>query len=124
MKPVFRLLKNDKGSATVEFLTVMPLVVFMCLFVWQFYVAGIAIMETNNLVREGVRIAAESKNEKKEEKRGMKVFPVRDNFKLETYDVVYKKDKVRIKAETSIEYVFLPFPPFTYKTSAQAPIIE
>lgn len=98
----------------------------MCLFVWQFFVAGMAVMETRTLVRDGVRLAAATNNVEEAEKQGKKSFPNTSNYHLSDFDVkILEKDgQVQATAKTKVEYVFLPIPPFTYEYSAKAPLIK
>lgn len=113
-----------KGSATLEFITILPLVFMMCLFVWQFVVAGMAVMETQTLVKEGARLAAQSGDADREEKRGLEAFPATRDYRLISYRVQIRDGQATASAETEIDAVFLPLPSFKYTTSAKAPVIQ
>ncbi len=117
---------KKKGSVTIEFITVLPLVFFMCLFVWQFFVSGMAVMETRTLVRDGVRLAAATNNIEETEEKSKDAFPNTGNYYLSEFDVkILEKDgQVQATAKTKVEYVFLPLPPFTYEYSAKAPLVK
>ncbi|MBD1372422.1 pilus assembly protein [Hazenella sp. IB182357] len=113
-----------KGSATLEFITMLPLVFFMCLFVWQFVISGMAVMETQTLVRDGVRLVSYSKNVGQEEKRGKKSFDATKDYRLIHYEVKVKDGIAKAKATTRIEIVFYPTQSFQYDFEAASPIIE
>lgn len=121
-----RIRAKRKGSVTIEFITILPLVFFMCLFVWQFFVAGMAVMETRTLVRDGVRLAAATNNVEETEKQSKKAFPNTGSYHLSDFEVkILEKDgQVQATAKTEVEYVFLPLPPFTYEYSAKAPLLR
>ncbi|MFD1408544.1 hypothetical protein ACFQ49_10340 [Kroppenstedtia eburnea] len=83
-----RILKcGKKGSATLEFITILPLVIFMCLFVWQLIVAGMAVFETQWVLKEGVRIAASSGSTKEAENKARSAFHASDYYSLDSYKV-------------------------------------
>ncbi|PRZ13273.1 TadE-like protein [Laceyella sediminis] len=117
--------RKRKGSATLEFITIIPLVFFMCLVVWQFFVAGMAVMETQSLVKEGVRLTASSGKPEKEEARGKKVFPNTEDYHLSSYEVKIKDGQVIAKAKTEIDIVFLPgSSSVSFETKAKSPVIN
>ena len=121
-----RVWNKKKGSATIEFLTILPLVFFMCLFVWQFFVSGMAVMETRSLVRDAARMAAVSNDAEETEEQAKKKFGDTDNYYLSDLEIkIMEKDgQVQATAKTKIEYVFLPISPFTYEYSAKAPLFQ
>lgn len=116
--------RKMKGSVTLEFIVVLPLVVFMCMFVAQFVVAGMAVLETQNFVKDGARLAASSGKLKKEEVRGKREFNNNHNYWLSSYRVKRKGGQLVTTAETKIRCIFLPIEPFTYQYSAKSPMIE
>lgn len=117
-------LQNQQGSVTLEYIMILPLVFIMCLFIWQFIVAGMAVWETQYLVREGIRQAASDRDVEKEEERGKKAFPSDGNFRLKDYKVQMKDGQVIATAITEIDAVFLPLQPFEYTYTAKTPLID
>ncbi|SEN58600.1 hypothetical protein [Lihuaxuella thermophila] len=82
-------------------------------------------MDTQTLVREGVRLAASSGDAKAEEKRGKASFDPAGRYYLESYQVKIEDGQAIAKAETKIEAVFWrELPPFTYQFEARAPVIQ
>ncbi|MFT4415396.1 TadE/TadG family type IV pilus assembly protein [Fredinandcohnia humi] len=49
---VTKQLQNEEGSATIEFLAMVPLVFFIMMVFWQFLVAGYAVMVAQSAVNE------------------------------------------------------------------------
>ena len=45
---------NKKGSVTMEFVMIIPLLLIMILFIAQFFVAGMAVVETEVTLRDTV----------------------------------------------------------------------
>jgi hypothetical protein len=96
----------------------------MCLFVWQFVVAGMAVLETETLVKEGARQAARSGSAEREEKRGKEAFRNTGDYRLLSYRVKIRDGQAEVHAETEIDAVFLQLPSFRYHASAKAPVIR
>lgn len=117
-------IRSGKGSATLEFLAILPLVMLMCLLVWQFIVAGMAVMDTQSLVSEAVRYASTSHDEKKAKKLALKKFGDSSYYDLKHFQVKIKDDQVIAKAETKIQLVFWSYPAFSYQSMKKAPVIQ
>ncbi|GGA51925.1 hypothetical protein GCM10007416_26280 [Kroppenstedtia guangzhouensis] len=122
LKQFFR--GSRKGAATIEFVTVLPLVIFMCLFVWQFIVIGMAVMEAQSVLKEGVRLAASSGDAKLAEREGRSSFQGSDYYSLDSYQVEIKDEKAIAKAKVRIKVLFMSSSPFTYSSSAKTPIYD
>lgn len=124
-KNLERILKSrKKGSATLEFITVLPLVIFMCLFVWQLIVAGMAVFETQWVLKEGVRIAASSGSAKEAENKARVAFHASDYYSLDSYKVKIQDEKAVAKAKVRIKVLFMSSSPFTYSSSAKTPVYD
>lgn len=48
-------LQNERGSATIEFIGMVPLVLLIMLILWQFLVAGYAVMVSQSAVNEAAK---------------------------------------------------------------------
>ncbi|MFD1424528.1 TadE/TadG family type IV pilus assembly protein [Laceyella tengchongensis] len=116
--------RRNKGSVTLEFIMVIPLVIFMCLFVGQFVVTGMAVLETHHFVKDGVRSAASSGKPQNEEKQGKVRFDKTSHYWLSDYEVKIKDGQVIATAVTKIKWIFLPIDPFTYQYVAKSPVIK
>lgn len=125
MKKLCRLSRSHrKGSVTLELITIIPLVVLMCLVVWQFVVAGMAVSETQSMLKDTVRYAALTGDEKKAKKKGQDSFSKSNHYYLHSLNVKIEKGKAKATAKTKIKFVFFSLPPFTYESKAQAPVID
>lgn len=116
--------RSKKGSATLEFLSILPLVVLMCLLIWQFVVAGVAVMDSQSLVSEAVRHVSTSKDKKEAKKRALKNFGDSSYYDIERFKVEIKGDQAVAKVETKIKLVFWSYPAISYKTMKAAPLIQ
>ncbi|WP_137744505.1 TadE/TadG family type IV pilus assembly protein [Robertmurraya siralis] len=56
-------IQEEKGSATLEFIMVMPYYLFFMLLLWQAVASGITIMQAQSAVNEAAKIYAVTKNE-------------------------------------------------------------
>ncbi|MGE8207124.1 TadE/TadG family type IV pilus assembly protein [Heyndrickxia sp. NPDC080065] len=50
------VIKNEQGSATIEFLSMVPLVLLVMLLFWQFLVAGYAVIITQSAANEAAKV--------------------------------------------------------------------
>ncbi|WP_026691110.1 TadE/TadG family type IV pilus assembly protein [Alteribacter aurantiacus] len=50
--------RNEKGSQTLEFVAVFPLIIFAFLFIWQMALVSYAIVVTEAAARDGARAAS------------------------------------------------------------------
>lgn len=127
----YQLCLQKKGGITVEFVAIFPLCLLIALFTWQMAVSVMAVMETEELLRDEARYAATTGNLKRAEKRGRESFGDTEyyhlhSFKLKEYELEEKKEKKRITASavTKIQVVFLPSKSFEYKSQKETVVIH
>lgn len=119
------LCKGKRGSATLEFIMVIPFVILMCLVVWQFAVAGLAIVETQSVLKDAVREAASQNDpEKAEERTRERLNQSSHHFELQSVDIKVKEEQVTANSKIKIYFVFLDGAGFSYRNSASAPVIQ
>lgn len=53
-----KCIKNEKGSASIEFLGMVPLLLLLFVMLWQFLVIGYALIVTHSAVNEGAKVYA------------------------------------------------------------------
>ncbi|TCS94254.1 TadE/TadG family type IV pilus assembly protein [Hazenella coriacea] len=119
--------RRRKGSPTMEFIVLIPCVLFMCMVIWQFVITGIAVMEAQSLVKEGARLAEASGKYAAEESRGRRAFGIYNNYyKLVSYRVQKKSGEGQVvaTADVEIKILFDVAKPIRYKTSAKVPIYD
>lgn len=95
--------------------------------IWQFVIAGIAVMEAQSLVKEGARLAEASGKYDEEERRGKKAFGIYNNYyTLKSYNVSKNSEKSEVvaKAKVEIKILFDVATPIRYETSASVPIYK
>lgn len=119
---IFRF--NRRGSVTLEFVTIIPLLLIMILFIAQFFVAGMAVVETEVTLRDTVRYAAEIGDEKKAKKWGLNRFDATGYYDMESLKVEIKDEEVIASSRTRIEWLFTSANPFHYRSTVKAPVIE
>ncbi len=119
---IFRF--NKRGSVTMEFVTIIPVLLIMILFIAQFFVAGMAVVETEVTLRDTVRYAAEIGDEKKAKKWGLNRFDATGYYDMESLKVEIKDEEVIASSRTRIEWLFTSANPFHYRSTVKAPVIE
>lgn len=108
----------------MEFIVTFPVLLFIILFIAQFFVAGMAIVETEGVLRDTVRYAAETGNVKKAEERGLKKFDATGYYDMESLKIKIKDGQVIATSTTRIEWLFTSSAPFNYRSTVKAPVIE
>lgn len=63
MLHVRKRIREEKGSATFEFLMVMPYYLFFFLFLWQAVASGLTILQAQSAANEAAKIYAVTKNQ-------------------------------------------------------------
>jgi murein DD-endopeptidase MepM/ murein hydrolase activator NlpD len=116
--------KYRKGAASVEFVTILPLSILLFFVLWQLVLLGAAVMDTHAAVRDAVKIASTTGDEELAETEGMASFGEAKSYILDTLTVVIENGEAKVEAETSIPILFMTTSPFTYSTSAEAPVLN
>ncbi|SMO80423.1 peptidoglycan DD-metalloendopeptidase family protein [Melghirimyces algeriensis] len=116
--------KGRKGAATLEFVMILPLVILMCVVVWQLIVAGMALWEAQSALKNGVRLAASSGSAKEAEREGRSSFQGSDYYSLDSYKVEIKDKQAIAKAKVKIKVLFMSSSPITYTSSAKTPLYD
>ncbi|PMB04020.1 hypothetical protein CEN49_21750 [Fischerella thermalis CCMEE 5273] len=119
-----RLLFKKKGSATIESIVIITLFLFMTLFVWQFVVAGIAIMETQDWLTRASRELSAGETETDVESRVQERFSTANYHTLRAISLKIDDGQVTVKAEISIHPVIKGFPSFPYQTEVVTPVLR
>lgn len=118
-------LSSQKGSATLEFLTILPVVLLLSLVVWQFFVAGLAVMDAQSLVSEAARYASLDQEEAEEAKeKALKKFGDSSYYNIKNFEVEIEDEEAIAQVETEIQVVFFPSAAFSYKTMKTAPVMD
>lgn len=122
LKRLIRL--NRTGSVTMEFVVTFPVLLFILLFIAQFFVAGMAVVETEGVLRDTVRYAAETGDVKKARKLGLERFDETRFYDMESLKVKIKDGQVIAKSRTRIDLLFATLDPLQYRSSVKAPVIK
>jgi len=59
---IIKVLRREEGSATIEFLAMVPLVFFIMMIFWQFLVAGYSAIVAQSAVNEAAKTYAVTNN--------------------------------------------------------------
>ncbi len=123
---LYSLFLQKKGGITVEFVAILPLCLLTALFTWQMAVSVMAIMETEQLLRDHARLAATTGNLKQAEKKGKESFEGTEYYQLKSFKLQEKEKKNRIVASavTKIEVVFFPSQNFNYQSKKETVVIH
>jgi Flp pilus assembly protein TadG len=124
IKRMLHPFKERSGSATVEFVLVIPFFLLMALVVWQFAVAGLAVLDTQAALRDAVRVAAIEKDPGAAIQQAKASFGKSGAYRA-SFDVNIGSDRAVVTAKTEIDIVFASgLPPITFTRSAVAPVLD
>jgi Flp pilus assembly protein TadG len=124
IKRLLHPLKERSGSSTVEFVLVIPFFLLMALVVWQFAVAGLAVLDTQAALRDAVRVAAIEKDPGAAIQQAKASFGKSGAYRA-SFDVNIGSDRAIVTAKTEVDIVFLSgLPPITFTRSAVAPVLD
>ncbi|PTM54770.1 TadE/TadG family type IV pilus assembly protein [Desmospora activa] len=125
MKSIFkRHISKRKGSVTVESIIILTLFLFMTLFVWQFVVAGIAILETQDWLSRASRDLAMGEPKADVEQLARDRFKSAAYYTLNDIHLELEDEKATAKAEIGIHPVVKGLPIFPYQTEVIAPVMN
>ncbi|GGE21543.1 hypothetical protein GCM10011571_24530 [Marinithermofilum abyssi] len=119
----FTQLKNKKGSVTIEFMFLIPLFMFMALFIWQVVIAGLAVMNTQTALQDAVRVASITEDEDAAREQAYKTFGNPSSYKLSNLSIDVQNDRAVVTAKTDIDVLFMSST-ISYTKTAQAPVLK
>jgi Flp pilus assembly protein TadG len=106
-----RLLRDEKGVETIEFLGLIPLVLLILAITWQFILVGYTGIIAAGAAREGVRAAAVREDVERAVRYGSPGFDGRREWSaLAGYPCsAYSGNPVTIQVQLEVPHVVLPF---------------
>ncbi|WP_088102666.1 TadE/TadG family type IV pilus assembly protein [Halalkalibacter urbisdiaboli] len=72
--------QNQRGSATIEFIGMVPFVFMMLLVVWQFFVAGFAVFSIQTAANEAAKVYAATNDSSKAEIAAQEILAANANL--------------------------------------------
>lgn len=127
MKTLLKRCRNmgsRRGSVTVEFVSIIPMIVLMSMFIWQVVIAGMAVMKTQTALQDAVRIASITEDLEEAQQKGLQSFGDSSSYKLQNLEVNLDEDRAVATASTKIELIFMSSRTLSYSETAQAPVMK
>lgn len=119
--------RHRKGAATMEFIILVPLFILLAMIIWQLVLGGLAIVDTHAALRDAVKIASTTGDEKKAVEQGKESFGSKTLYKLKSMkvNIDQKDNEVHAKAKVEIPFIFGDkSSPFVYETDSRAPLLN
>ncbi|MFC3884371.1 TadE/TadG family type IV pilus assembly protein [Bacillus songklensis] len=103
-------LTNEKGSASIEFLGMVPLLLLLFVMLWQFLVVGYALIVTHSAVNEGAKVFAVTEDPGQASAKASDVISkVGSSIRTGSFTVNNSGDPdFTAVMQTEVELVFLP----------------
>ncbi|MFO1442100.1 pilus assembly protein [Bacillus sp. Bva_UNVM-123] len=130
-----RWVKNERGSATIEFLSMIPLILLVMMIFWQFLVAGYAVIITQSAANEAAKIYSVTESKEQATEAANKIVSTSgDNLKLRTdYEIINRSSGSRDFTATvtvDMRLQFLPkkilgvLPPITFNKEISGKVLK
>lgn len=128
-----KLLKNERGSAIIEFVSMVPLVLLLMMILWQFLVAGYAVIITQSAANEAAKVYSVTKDPGKAHSAAEKIVQnAKATLKLNGYVNIQDLNSRDFKATVTVDMTlkFLPkkflgvLPPLTFDKSISGRTVE
>ncbi|PTX55278.1 TadE-like protein [Melghirimyces profundicolus] len=113
-----------RGSVTIEFVFIIPMIVLMAMFLWQVVIAGMAVISTQSALQDAVRVASITEDVDKARHEAMKTFGNSSNYRLQNFNVNIQGDRAVATANTKIDVIFMSSRTLSYSETAQAPVMK
>ncbi|WP_313798382.1 pilus assembly protein [Cytobacillus sp.] len=128
-----KLLKNERGSAIIEFISMVPLVLLLMMILWQFLVAGYAVIITQSAANEAAKTYSVTKDRAEAHAAAEKIVQnakatLKLNGNVNIVDLNSRDFKATVTVDLSLK--FLPkkilgvLPPLTFDKSINGRTVE
>lgn len=109
MLQIRKRIQEEKGSATLEFLMVMPYYLFFFLILWQAVASGLTILQAQSAVNEAAKIYAITESEYEAREAAKDAIGFSDIMTFEDFDIPVQSGKEFV-AEVKLKHglVFVP----------------
>ncbi|WLR52595.1 TadE/TadG family type IV pilus assembly protein [Bacillus tianshenii] len=104
-------IQDEKGSMTVEFMAVLPLIFLLLLICWQFLVGAYAVVATKSAVNEAAKVYAITEDAGKAQAAAEKVIQANDHILSYEGSTISSPDSegyFDVEIEVKLALVFLP----------------
>ncbi|KSU57616.1 hypothetical protein AS034_21130 [[Bacillus] enclensis] len=126
-----RLLKNDKGSISLEFIGVLPFFFLFMLLVFQGFVLGYALITSQSAVNEAAKVYAEGDTLTESKQAAQKIVGNSSYLTLNSLTIPSQESDgdFEVRANVSIDLMFIPdkwksISSITFNQSASSRVID
>ena len=125
-----KLVKNERGSAIIEFISMVPLVLLFMMIFWQFLVVGYAVMITQSAVNEAAKVYSVTADKEKAEEAAREIVKTSgDNLKFNNVEIAGSKNfNATVTVDMNLKFLPKKFlgsvPPITFEKSISGRTVE
>lgn len=126
-----RLLKNDKGSISLEFIGVLPFFFLFMLLIFQGFVLGYALITSQSAVNEAAKVYAEGDTLTESKQAAQKIVGNSSYLTLNSLTIPSQESDgdFEVRANVSIDLMFIPdkwksISSITFNQSASSRVID
>ncbi|WP_028777643.1 TadE/TadG family type IV pilus assembly protein [Shimazuella kribbensis] len=117
--------KHRRGSPTIEFILLVPCFILCLLLLWQLVILGLAMMQTQAVVRDVARVMAYTNDEEKAKEQAKLSFPPTSSYQMADLSVEKKNGEALVQIKTEVKLVLLQTPyRFHFKEQATTPLLD
>ncbi|KOP83350.1 TadE family protein [Cytobacillus solani] len=128
-----KLLKNERGSAIIEFISMVPLVLLLMMILWQFLVAGYAVIITQSAANEAAKNYSVTKDRMEANAAAEKIVQnakgiLKLNGNVNIQNLSSRDFKATVTVDMSLKFLPKDFlgilPPLTFDKSINGRTVE
>lgn len=131
MKHILAPFRDEDGSATIEFIGILPLVFIMMLVLWQFLVSVHGIIVTQSAVNEAAKVYSITESSAEASAAAQNIIQTAGSYITFSNAPITGSDQFTAQVSVTIDLVFLPEkifgmnkPSFTYSSQASGKVIQ
>ncbi|SFJ36664.1 M23 family metallopeptidase [Thermoflavimicrobium dichotomicum] len=119
-----RIQRHQKGTMTLEYIVALPMFFLLGLVLWQFVIAGLAMMDTHSALRGAMQVFVTTKSSDRAKKQAMRSFGQQKPYRLQSFLIKIRGNEVLAVATTEIPIFFARMKPLIYKKELRSPFLQ
>lgn len=100
-----KIIRNETGSPSLEIIALLPVLIGCCLFIWQISLIGIALIQAEVALQQGVQVLALTKDEEKT-KQIIQEGSKSGSYRTHSVEITIHPQLAMISTTTEIDLVF------------------
>lgn len=127
---IVKLKNNEKGSASIEFIGIIPLVFMIMLVLWQFLISAYAVIVAQSAVNEAAKVYSITESSSEADMAAANIVNTAGSSIQFLGSGISGGDEFEAEVNVDIKFVFLPdkwfstVPSYTFTSDASGKVIK